>query len=1054
MQARSVLLLVLALVALAFSPACSCDGDRSPIADAGDDAGTQEDAGQDASEPEPDAEVDAGEPDAAVLDIFEAWQQAREALQASPDHLPARAQALIEEGDPEKLFELVRDEIMTYPPSASSFEGAADATRWGVRGTLRGGAGTPREKAELLAFLLTEAGFTAEVVHGAPDPERIDGMKVLLRPIARSFAPAISDDDAAAWRVALGQAAPNMPQQRSVIDPDGAQAEALAAALLEQLPADLEAAFDFAITDMPLVRVTIDDEPVYANPLVADAQWGESLTLEEPTSAGVPGPTQTVYVRLEASRANEPFERFTLVEHEYQAEEVVGRRIHLGFRPPLPTAELVRARTDSVEALLPILTVDAPELDDEARDELAVIGKAVSFGGDVYELDGDSVLINGAALGDATTDPDEIARVETVGAVAEPAAFPRVTLRVRALDADGEGVKQLGAGAFTVTEDGEPVSFSVTRNAAPPPRVAILFDISSSVPAEFLGAGAVLVAQDILSGLYAASSDASVRLGVISFGAQWMGPWVSSLSEANTQALELETASGGSEIWNALRDARAEQPTLVIMVTDGAASEPALPEDRDAVAAGAPVLTLGVGGVVQETLDEISALSGGRSATVATQAAAVAEAVDAIEDSLLDDYTITYSSDEDGADSRTVAVTVNDVTAEASYDVPAEPVTPPVLAGLYLTVRSNGHEITRSVAGFASGYTTATVPVSAEMIADVRSLLFGRISIAVEAAAPAASVVLDEWLREKLGIRALYEAAQAGDEGAVLAAIEQGFTLTPPKLPLAQPPLRNASTEDALTFETGLRIASMVQKTAASGTITRQLDLFPLSVWATAAEDPRDAFERTLAATASLAVMEAGLLTGTSTFEALEDETLTLVAPGEARNQDGLTSEQQLQWAALEDSYGPSYSLLVPRVPGPFWAIDRTTGTIVGVLADGSGGATEDGCGTADTLNTFLQLFSLLGDFFEVGEFGPWVALAQWEIKYVTIATIVISGGTPMGDTGLSNPAEDMSCSMMDGVIGDAIPGLGTYEAIVDTLDTVGMDTGLPTPCGSDDGPC
>ena len=101
-----------------------------------------------------------------------------------------------------------------------------------------------------------------------------------------------------------------------------------------------------------------------------------------------------------------------------------------------------------------------------------------------------------------------------------------------------------------------------------------------------------------------------------------------------------------------------------------------------------------------------------------------------------------------------------------------------------------------------------------------------------------------------------------------------------------------------------------------------------------------------------------------------------------------------------------------------------------------------------------LGLFGLLGSFFEVGAFGPWVALAMWQVKYVTIATIVISGGSPNGDTDLSNPAGDMACAMADGIIGDAIPGYGTYNDVVNTLDNHGVDTGLPTLCGGGEGPC
>src|SRR5690349_855975 len=144
------------LVVVVVAQGCDCGSDGGSV-----DAGPIEDGGADAAEDsgsEPDAEVDAGQdaaaPDAETLDVFEAWREAREALQASPDHLPARANALIEAGDPEAIFEFVRDHIATYPSSAGGFQNAPDAIRWGVRGTLRGGAGSPREKAELLAFML------------------------------------------------------------------------------------------------------------------------------------------------------------------------------------------------------------------------------------------------------------------------------------------------------------------------------------------------------------------------------------------------------------------------------------------------------------------------------------------------------------------------------------------------------------------------------------------------------------------------------------------------------------------------------------------------------------------------------------------------------------------------------------------------------------------------------------------------------------------------------------------------------------------------------------
>ncbi|MFO0668989.1 MAG: hypothetical protein U0235_05065 [Polyangiaceae bacterium] len=61
----------------------------------------------------------------------------------------------------------MRDAIATAPPPDSI--STATGVRWRPRATLRGGIGTPRERAEVLALLLVRAGFTAKVVAGDPD---------------------------------------------------------------------------------------------------------------------------------------------------------------------------------------------------------------------------------------------------------------------------------------------------------------------------------------------------------------------------------------------------------------------------------------------------------------------------------------------------------------------------------------------------------------------------------------------------------------------------------------------------------------------------------------------------------------------------------------------------------------------------------------------------------------------------------------------------------------------------------------------------------------------
>jgi hypothetical protein len=581
----------------------------------------------------------------------------------------------------------------------------------------------------------------------------------------------------------------------------------------------------------------------------------------------------------------------------------------------------------------------------------------------------------------------------------------------------------------------------------------LLFDASTSLPAEFRGAGAVTIGNQIVSALYAAHPAARLRVATIYFGARFVSnAWATSLTEAQAQVASLATAPGSSEIWQAVYEVEKQGPTVVIMMTDGDATDTQEKHYAAALATGVPVLSIAVGTVVQATLDEISRLTGGSSVPASQQQQMINAAIAEINARSVEDYRLSYQAPPGTATTRNVVVTINAKAGSGTYTVPATPVVPKAISGLYLTLGVTGRQETLPVAGFDKGYSTAFPEITQAMLDDVRALLLGRISISVEGAAPPASVVIEDWIRERQALKPLYEAAAAKDEPAVMKALEAGFNLSPSKLPFSQPPLPNARSASALTFETAPRMAMMIQKTRPGGPVTRQLSLFPLSQWATAADDPRDAWERTLKGTAGLAVVESGLFTSQSTEELLAGQALTLMDPGAADTQAGLTPEEQLRWAELAKPFNGEYKLLVPVKPGPFWAIHQPSGTVIGMLPDGTGsGGAEGVCATYDMANLYLQYMSLLGSLFGVG-FGGWDLIAKWEVENLTMATLVICCGAPAGQ--ISNPAGDLACGAIDNAIGDYVPGYGTFGQVRDTLDSIGMDTGAPSLCGGGGGPC
>ena len=133
-----------------------------------------------------------------VDDYYEAVAEVEDLLETSPDHLPARAQALAAEGDAQGLFELVRDDVALTPTSDGTFEDMATHVRWGQRGALRSGQGTFREKADVLARLLDDAGFDAEVVgpYRGDDVTEEAVMDAFFRDIEREITFGLDDDDA------------------------------------------------------------------------------------------------------------------------------------------------------------------------------------------------------------------------------------------------------------------------------------------------------------------------------------------------------------------------------------------------------------------------------------------------------------------------------------------------------------------------------------------------------------------------------------------------------------------------------------------------------------------------------------------------------------------------------------------------------------------------------------------------------------------------------------------------------------------------------------------
>lgn len=868
---------------------------------------------------------------------FDVWTEIREALRTSPDHLPARAEQLVSEGDPEAIFRFVRDEIATYPTEAHGLNGTDEVLRWGIRGTLRGGAGTPREKADLLVDLYRRVGFEAEVLSTGHLIEDRSGeeaaiQELLWQPIERPIEPEIDEAQAADWKERL-ELSSETEDEVTAIDADGEQSRALGQALFEHLPDERRAPseFDWRWGGTPIVRAVIDDEEHYANLFTPTIPFGEAgHPPERLREADQASETPSVEISLSAATADKPEEPFDLVSGSWTVDDLIGRQLLVQTLPGIDPFEQPGVTFRDVQTFLPALTVQAMDLSGEEMSDLSVMGDAVTRAGDRLETHNDGTIVRNGEPFIAPEPAAAAADVAELEVDVDSSRHPEVRLNLHALDADGEPVEGLPATAFEVTDESQPVGVSLTVNQRAP-RVLILSDTSLSMPNAYLEEGMEelvgTLQEDILT------------------------------EHPNAKITHWKT---NSDIWTYLNRAAGSDANLIVYATDGHVKDDLTPEIEAALRQGPPAVMLSVFDDLEHAeLNEMADLTDGALVPASDQIAAEEAIMEFLAGQVsgLPTYVLTYGDPSDasgehhvtvrviGEDDDSTADETGEATIEANttYTVPESPALAPHLAGLYLTVTVGKREVTRTLAGYDPARHHGQ-PITQEILSEVAGALFGSHTLSFEAAAPPFSVWFDDLLTAKLSVAGFDSALQTEDQEALAHEREHGFAFIPPELFLLSGPLPDAATDRSLTFQNGPRI-TLYQERPVFGAdhIVRHADLLPFTEFTTATADPEEAFRLTLERTARLAVTE-GALFETSTQSLLADRALIEIGDVDG---DAWDNDREERWNRLLDSYSGRDYQLVPAdgtFSSPFaafWNVDYKTGEVVGVLGDGSGGGSS-----------------------------------------------------------------------------------------------------------------
>lgn len=886
-----------------------------------------------------DAGSDAG------LDEFDAWRAIQQVLRNSPDAVPARADRLVAQRDVRGLFELVRDDIALVPTTNVDFSEASTAVRWGPRATLRGRAGTPRERAELLKDLYLRAGFAAEVMTGTP----VAGSTLSAlfghgpQDTKRYDAP---PEQWAEWGALLPPPPGSRSRTFAPVDPDGGIRARVLAQLQPLLPEPPAAApLDLTLSEVPLVKVTLDGGDVFANPNLDGAQLGESRTQQAPVVAPAAGGERSLRVTLSAQRSARPGDTFVLADATWPASQVASRKVTVAFTGPLSGAQAARTAAGQLNAFIPLLLVTGDGLDAAQARALSKVGTPVLRDGTrVQQTDGGGLLVDGEPLAPAPTPSAVLSSVATLDVNVSAAAYPDIELLVSARTDAGVQVPHLASDAWELRENGAPVFATLRRTRASPPRVVLLFDRSTSIPPEFL-AGAATVGRDVATTLFTQFPNAEVQVAAMDInGPTLAGNMVGTLPEVEAQ---LALLSGtGSEVWTNLDALSESGATCVVLISDAVPDDTLSPEAAARLTRGPPVIVAGVGTVDATVAARIASVTHGevlQNVTDTTLARAVASVLRARQAA---DYRMVYRAPTTGPSTRQLTVSLRapgTASGAATWTVPAAPVAPSALSALFLTVEADGRAVTRLLAGGPRA--------TAADVEQVEGALFGRYTLSVEGGAPSLSTLLDEHLAERLALEPGFDAARSGDALAAAAASKRSSLRVHPTLAFATAGLPGAGNGDSLTFVDGLTVTLHATVPRLGRSIVRRLDLLPLAPRETVSVSGNQGFVTTLQRTSALAAYEAAF--AKNTVPALQGKTLARFdAPGSEALGPG--------WVGFAEPTYRDYHVLAPADGSAlaFWAVHRRTGEVMGVLPEG-GAAEEES--TEALVNRLLTILDLAG---------------------------------------------------------------------------------------------
>ncbi|WP_334111694.1 hypothetical protein [Paucihalobacter sp.] len=966
---------------------------------------------------------------------YKIWEEMLMAIQTSPDYLEGRMNSLIKEGNPEAMFNFVRDEIYLLPSAPNSLKGMKNTMKFGINGVLRYGFATPREKAELLNNMFNDSGISSKLVFERTNIQAEEVPAFFYRPIERNFTPKISKKILKRW-------ADEMEQENTVIEPvknidkDLEQSNALAKQLWQSLPDTDQISsqsFDFRWDNYntPTVEFAHEDKTMYAHLFDPKIKFGE---LKNDNGSRITQADKAIYINEKISVSlsfrdgiNLRDEK-ELVSGEWFAHELAGNQIIINFLHGLTIEEQAFTNIGNLRVFTPVLSFQSFDMDVKEMEEKSFMGNPITLEGNRIDVSGETAKIGEYQITDNENKTLQKS-VQEIKAKAVPNTYPLVKLEVTPLDDQGGFIEGLSAADFYIIDNDLPIPAMMERNERAP-RILVLYDVSLSMPSEYYGENMKRFVSDLEKSIKENYKDAAIT--------KW------------------ET---DSSLYSWLLKASQTNNDLIIFATDGDNGDKFNEDNSNFYQSGPPALVLNVKNSEErhrtESFTKMAEATNGAVFNAQDQNLVIESIVEFIESIEIAPYIFTYYVT-DKAASHTVKISIdeNRVETRSNYKFISFPRNNMDLgqriAGLYLKIKVGRNEVNRVYAGLDPHIDKYRNPSFNDFL-DVKFHLFGSAILSFEGEGPTFSAAISDALKYRLSTREWGEAIIKEDYNKAKEILQQGsFANTDPFFALMAP-LNNQVTEDAYTFSSGIRIAILKNKVGLDGQKSEtNFDYLPTSNYSTFSKNEQESFKINLNKTVQLAIREK---------EIYEQSTFTLLKDKNSIERSKILKEDWFTELYREGEDANFWYETIYRGDGNFrifdtsaqtkayWQINSKTGELYGILPNGTGGGSKSTEEQLQELNKVIDLYMALftGMGVAITPIGIVATYGKTLVKLYAIVTEVLIIMDASGlDEKVDAALKELACNINKEIMFMSLGKAGEIMGGVDLLISLMGGDGLP----------